>query len=121
MTNCTVSKPRASIKENKPMFTLVGGPEVVRDYEDWGYTEDGARRLAACWNACSGVDVIDLELDNVKFVEALKERSTLKAQRDTLLKHLTNLARAAELHTTKGTERPELIAANKLIKELEKT
>ncbi len=118
MTNCTVSKPRTSIKENKQMFALVGGPEVVRDYEDWGYTEDGARRLAACWNACSGVDVIDLELDNVKFVEALKERSTLKAQRDTLLKHLTSLAQAVELYATNGTDWPELIAANKLIEEL---
>lgn len=48
-------------------------------------TEANARRLAACWNACEGIATPDLEVDNVTFTEMLRERTTLKAQRDELL------------------------------------
>lgn len=64
------------------------------------------RRLAACWNACNGVSTEDLEVDNVRFVEMLKERTTLREQRDQLLVDLieaaATLRRYEVLHRAKG-------------------
>jgi len=41
--------------------------------------EANARRLVACWNACDGISTSDLEMDNVMFVAALKQRDRLSA------------------------------------------
>lgn len=131
---CTISKPRISIKGGQPMFNLVGGPEVVRDYEDWGYTEESARRMAACWNACKDEDTAMLEeivrsgtTIRKRHDEALSrankyqvELGGVEIERNRLREHLASPARAVELYTANGTNWPELIAANKLIEELGK-
>lgn len=41
-----------------------------------------ARRLVACWNACEGIPVEQLECDQSTFVQMLLERQTLKQERD---------------------------------------
>ena len=50
-----------------------------------------ARRLAACWNACEGIPTPDLEVDNVRFTEMLRERTELRAQRDAARQALNSL------------------------------
>ena len=41
-----VSKPRKSYMNGEMMFH-VDGADVVTDYEDWGFTEESARLIAA--------------------------------------------------------------------------
>jgi len=45
-TQWKVTKPRTSYASGKLMYR-VEGPEVVTDYEDWGFTEESARLIAA--------------------------------------------------------------------------
>ena len=85
---CRVAAPRKSYATGEMMYRLKGGPETVGDYEDWGYTQDGARRIAACWNACDGLSTEALErlgtLDRAR-VELDVIRNEAIAQRDELL------------------------------------
>lgn len=48
------------------------------------------RRLAACWNACNGIDTDDLEADSVSIIQKLHDDAAkrLMAQRDKLLEAL---------------------------------
>ena len=41
-----VSKPRKSYMNGEMMFRI-DGADVVTDYEDWGFTEESARLIAA--------------------------------------------------------------------------
>jgi hypothetical protein len=40
------SRPRKSFASGKLMYR-VDGPEIISDYEDWGYTKESARLIAA--------------------------------------------------------------------------
>ena len=55
-------------------------------------SEEYARRIVACVNACDGIPNVQLECDNVEFVRIFNERNTLKHQRDELLSLLTEVA-----------------------------
>lgn len=65
-------------------FAMVTSPH--EDEIEQGITqEENARRLVACWNACEGIPLEQLECDQPTFVQMLLERQTLKQQRDELL------------------------------------
>lgn len=53
--------------------------------------EENARRLVACWNACDGIPIEQLEWDQPTFVKMLLERQMLKKERDELLKAFRDL------------------------------
>lgn len=55
-----ISKPLKSHRTGEQMFTIEGAA-CVTDWEDWGFTEEAARRIVACWNACEGLTTEALE------------------------------------------------------------
>lgn len=48
-TKLTVKARQPSLRDGEQMYKI-DGLDLVYDYEDWGFTEDDARRLVACWN-----------------------------------------------------------------------
>lgn len=59
--------------------------------------EAECRRLVACWNACKGISIADLEMDNVAFAEFFRSMHALKAHRDTLLSTRPETAAARDV------------------------
>lgn len=60
-------------------------------------TEAKAKRIAACWNACQGIDTADLKAGSVSIINKLHDEAAKRvlAQRDELLAVL-NLLKAAD-------------------------
>lgn len=75
-------------RQDGSLFYVIGdhktGPHAQGDiYID----EDGMRRIAACWNACEGIDTEDLEAGSTSIIEKLHDQAAkaVLAQRDELL------------------------------------
>lgn len=73
--------------------------------------EPDARRLAACWNACEGIESHDLELAGVvptgEHMDVLHQRHTAQAERDSARAELDAMR---EAHTNAASERDVLRA-----------
>lgn len=89
-------------------------------YHNRGNPRENARRIAAAWNLCQGIETHDIEAANTRFAEMLRERVTLRAERDDLLAALRRLSFAALCRdTTMGDPirllevKAELLAASK--------
>jgi hypothetical protein len=59
-----VAKPQKSHANGKLMYGIVG-PEIVADYEDWGFTEANARLIAAA------PDLLEVLSEVVKFWDSI--------------------------------------------------
>ena len=61
---------------------------------DWNANSD---RIAACWNACQGIDTADLDVGSVNIIQKLHDEAAklVLAQRDELLAAL-NLLKATD-------------------------
>jgi len=71
-------------------LTIVGTGERIGRCGIHGPWMENARRLAACWNACEGIDTEDLEKASVSIIHKLHDdaaKQTL-AQRDRLLNEI---------------------------------
>jgi len=59
-------RPRKSFASGKLMYR-VDGPEIITDYEDWGYTKESARLIAAAPELlealCNFVDGCSMSVD----------------------------------------------------------
>ena len=56
-------KPRKSYADGKLMYR-VDGPEVVNDYEDWGFSENSARLIAAAPDLLEALQAMSTEFDS---------------------------------------------------------
>lgn len=72
------------VADSRALF-VPGGDGIMAHVE----SDADARRLAACWNACEGSDVEDLERLGADFIKPLidliDERDQLKAQTEDLI------------------------------------
>lgn len=91
--------PRKSVRDGQMIYIIEGNIGIVTDYEDWGFTEESARRLAACWNACEGIDTEDLEAGTVSIIQKLHDQAAkdVLAQRDELLAALERLIASGDV------------------------
>ena len=78
-----VAKPSRSHANGNPMYGLVG-PEIVADYEDWGFTEANARLIAAAPDLLEALKEANKELEYLNdpkgFVSMRQERIMEKAR-----------------------------------------
>ena len=62
-TQWKVTKPRTSYASGGLIYR-VEGPEVVTDYEDWGFTEESARLIAAAPDLLEALQAMSTEFDS---------------------------------------------------------
>lgn len=90
---------------------------------DGGFEEDDARRLAACWNACEGLDTAQLEALPEPFaglalgdlMAVRKELATARAQNEKLLAMVQEQDRMLGNKACATKECRELLAARALL------
>lgn len=75
---------------------------LAGDLVTYGHlSEENARRIVACVNACAGIPNDQLECDEPTFVRIFNERNTLNKQRDELLAILEGIESVTPNHMAK--------------------
>lgn len=98
-------EPWAAYKDGKREMNNVNHfiKSLAGDLVSYGHlSEDDARRIVACVNACRGISNADLEMDNAAFIRVFNERTEyqqlchdLQRQRDELLEAIMAILNSA--------------------------